>query len=185
LWRTGGSPKLRASVHTMKTSLANEPLRFLHKPKLGVMAGVSVFFAVCAVVLWHRASTNQRGLILWHVIDLGAGSATAVYWCLVIMSIAFALTGLAGVAQALGRPQYVVLDDDAIELPPTLRRWSKRRVPYASVHAVELWSVNGLEGLRILHKGGADGIAKAMLDDAAFVEIERELRARCALADAP
>ncbi len=157
-----------------------EPRRYAYKPNLGAMLGAIALFGVAAVFFTYRALQNDRGLVINGIIHLGPHAADVFFAVLAALSVGFVAMGVLGAVRFLGTPRWVVLHDDAIELPPTVIRRAVRRVPYASVVAIELWNVSGQPSVRIVHAGGAEGVARSMVGQTAFDEIVAELRRRCA-----
>ncbi len=157
-----------------------EPLRYRYQPKLLTMLAASVLFGACAAWFIELARRNDRGVVISGLFHLETSGASVFYGLLAAASAGFVLIGLYGVARVLGPPRYVVLSDDALELPPGPFRGA-RRILLRDVRALASWTVNGQTGARIEHRGGVDHVAQSMLGQAAFDELIAELKRRCHL----
>jgi hypothetical protein len=142
------------------------------------MIGVIAMFGSAMAFFAHRAETNDRGLIINGIIELGPHGADIFYAVFAGLSGALAALGVLGLIRAFGAPMYVVLEHDAIVVPGPMFSPRARRVEFERIRALETWNVNGQVGLTIRYDGGRAGIARSMVGEAAFQEIIGELKAR-------
>jgi hypothetical protein len=143
-------------------------LEFPYKPKAHVMLLVAGFFALCGAVLAHVAQTNDRGLLLWHVIHFETEGATVFYWVLAGISGIFVLLGMLGFARSVfaTEPQVLKLTPEEIIVPPSLFRFENQQVRWRDVTRITLQEVNG-QHLLHLHHGDRKKltIARSILPD--------------------
>ena len=81
------------------------------------------------------ARTNDRGLIIDHIIELDANQATMFYWGLTAIFAIGLVLGILGLISALTERQYVELTEREITIPRLLWR-GKTSVPYATIKKV-------------------------------------------------
>ena len=158
-----------------------ETLRYPYKPRRWSILLAGLFFAGCGVFAWKDAVGNDRGLVIDGVIHLGVGAATAFYWVIVAVCVAFALVALVSVLRSFGPTREVTLRPDAVEAPRT--GWSQHSivVPYASITAVEEQQVRSHRFLILRHTHGKLTIAGSMLpakDDLDAIAAQIDLRRR-------
>lgn len=142
----------------------------------------AVFFSGCAVILGAAAMENRRGLTVAHIIPLGPDGATAFYWMLTVFSVAFVIMFVFLVYHRLTFRQRLAFGATAIIVPAS--RWSRREkeIAYRDIQALSEDTIQGRRYLNVMHTGGKDIIAAAMLPSAsAYTEVRQLLsaRARC------
>ena len=160
-----------------------EKLRDEYRPRPWTMALAALFFAGGAVVLAREARGNDRGLVLNGFIHLDAGDATRFYWLLALLSAAFVLAGLLGVARAFGPPREIVVDAAGITAPTGVLGRAEVTVPYASIARLEMTQIRSQKLMVIHHGGGRLILSRAMLpteQDFENMVIQIELRRRVA-----
>jgi hypothetical protein len=137
-----------------------------------------LFFGACLAFYVHRGSSNQRGLIIDHVIELGIDGATTFYWVLAAASAGFVLIALWALAVRALRDTYLVLDERELSIPS---RWSKRVrvIPYSEIRGIELVQINGQHLLYLATESGRVTVAGIMLEsDERLRELGQELTRR-------
>src|SRR5439155_1086594 len=94
------------------------------------------FFGGGGAFFAYVARTNDRGLLIEHVIPLDLRGATIFYWTLCFLLLCFAATSLAMVFHRARFRQRVALTPEAILVPAS--RWSheERAIPYGEILAV-------------------------------------------------
>lgn len=140
----------------------SETFRYRAKPATMFLAGG--FFTLCGIFLAYKAASNDRGLIINGLIELGPTGATVFYTVLAGFSALFVVAAAAGTIHGLLRAPVLTLADDHIVVPGTLFRPSPRRIDFAAVMSASLQSVNGQRFLTIESAQGKVSVARSMLD---------------------
>ena len=156
--------------------------RFVFAPRLVPMLACAGFFGVCSAFFLHRAATNDRGLLINGIVELGPRGATAFYGAFAMLSVGFVLVGVAGVLVRLRGKRYIELDEQALYMPA---RWAgpTQRVLYVEITSLFSEEVAGQRMLHIAHNGGKITVAAVMLEsertlDEIAEELERHTRIR-------
>jgi hypothetical protein len=130
------------------------------------------FFGLCAVVLAHRADTNDRGLIINGIIELEPDSATTFYWVLTLLAAGFVVAAGFMAVHRLTVTQRLVLGADAMTVPAS--RWSSetRSIAYRDIRQMTLERMSGQTYMTIRHTGGKFVLVASMLpSNEAFADI--------------
>src|SRR5688500_3435530 len=103
----------------------------------------ALFFGICAAVLGAKADSNDRGLIINGIIELGVEGATITYWVLTALSIGFVVMSGALMVIRVGGSQVVALTGDSLISPKS--RWSKEEVSveYRDIQQLSTSEVSG------------------------------------------
>lgn len=153
-------------------------LRYRYAPRLVPMLLAVLFFGVCLGFYVWRAKTNDRGLIINGLIELGEVGATRFFATFAALSAAFVAIGLWAISARLRRPRYLVLDEIALSIPARFAR-KPRVIPYASIRDVQHLNVQGQSMLSVVTEDGKATIAAIMLaSDAQLLEVGAALRGR-------
>jgi hypothetical protein len=153
-------------------------LRYRYVARLGKMLLALLFFAGCLAFYVWRAGTNDRGLIINGLIELGTSGATRFFAAFALASGGFVLIGLWALAAHFRAPSYLVLDETALSIPSRFGR-KPRSVPYAAIRGVRLTRVQGQSMLQITTDGRNATLAAIMLaSDAQLHEVAELLIAR-------
>jgi hypothetical protein len=116
----------------------------------------AVFFSFCTVASAHRASTNDRGLILGGRIELGPTGATVFYWVLFAFGLLAVLCSLVLGYQRLRYRRRIVLGPESIRVPAN--GWSavEKQIDYRSIRTVTVMVMPMYAGrvLTITYTGG-------------------------------
>lgn len=124
------------SEKAKRSKIALIPLRRPYK-EAGLVA---VFFGPCAAFFYHRATTNDRGLILNGLIEMGPEAADWFYAIFGIMSAGFVVMGLWG-AWRISQIKNFQIDlgrKDMTFPSAPMYRTPVVTVPYDRIDAVEL-----------------------------------------------
>jgi hypothetical protein len=104
----------------------------LRRPYL-VFGAATLFFVGPLVLFARLAATNDRGLIIDHVLPLSVGAASVLYAVLALLSLSFVGMGTAGLWRLSRRPTYrLTVNAHGITLP-------EGRVWKASLDATIRW----------------------------------------------
>lgn len=155
-------------------------LRYPYRAKIWKLLLAAVFFGACALIIAHKAQSNDKDMIINHLIELDTHDATIFLWILAALSAAFVLTGIVGIAKTIGSTTELVLAPDAITAPKSgLRSKTLVTVPYRSITNLVLQKVQSQKFLIIHHPGGKLGIVASMLPGTAdFETVCEEIAAR-------
>jgi hypothetical protein len=143
-----------------------------YEPKWTVILLSGVFFGLCAVVLGIKAATNERGLILLRIIELGPQGASWFYWILTACGVGFVAIAALLTYHRLTVRQRLVLGATALTVPAS--RWSRteRDIAYRDIFELSTNAVSGQRFLVLKHAGGKCVIAASLLpSQAAFEEV--------------
>lgn len=152
--------------------------RFAYKPKTLTMILAGGFFLLCAVALFYRAASNDRGLVLNGIITMDQAGATTFYFVLASLSAVMSVGGIVGFVQSLKGAGFVVLDDAGVGFPGNLGQ-KPVRIAYDAIKRIELGGAYRQRWLYIFHTGGRHAIMSSMLANAAQLdEIEALLAQR-------
>ncbi len=144
------------------------PLSYPYKPKPWLMGVVAVFFALCAVALFHSALTNTQGLRALGGITFGPQGASGVYGVLAVFSVLFVIAGLAGLRRGLRSGDMLTLTSTAVICPKPGLRPRLITVPLTTITQLQRGASHGQVFLHIHHTGGKLSIARQLFanDDA-------------------
>ncbi len=126
-----------------------------------------MFFGACTAFYVYRAVTDDRGLILNHLIEFSPQGARQFWWILGGLSFALVALGLIGCVNNLRGKQRIVLGREAISVPRG--RWSRENVlvPYPQIQAVTFTVTRvqrrDFRSLAIRHPGGSYTISDRTL----------------------
>ena len=134
------------------------------------------FFGACLAFFGWRVVTNDRGLLLNGVLELGVGGADVCYGLLALASAGFVAMGLIGL---LSPARTLVLDEDTLTVPSGLLHRTPRTARYADLRGA---TERGLSGNRLLVVKSLEGelvIKQVMLADrGTYEEVKAEIGAR-------
>jgi hypothetical protein len=142
---------------------------------LPVLAGLSWFMA-------HMAMTNDRGMLLFHVIELDVPGATRVLWGICAILGLGAVGGLIAIITQLnaGDATYLRIADDGFTIPVGFFEKRMEFVRYADVTKLTMMSVQGQNYLVIRHMGGKISLQQqAMADEESFLVAAGTIMANC------
>lgn len=135
-----------------------------------------VFFGACLGLFVWLAATNEVGLILNGVIELGPTGATIFYVVLGVLSGGFVVAGLLG----LVAPEHTLLigaDQATIPCGPMLRKQTVVR--FAEVSRVTVSEAQGTRLFTLHHPGGKTSVSNRFLKGrGTFKEVTRLLEER-------
>jgi hypothetical protein len=147
-----------------------------YKPKVGTMAAAVLLFGACAAVLAIKASTNDRGLILDSIIELGVENATAFYWVLAVLSLAFAATGLLFFVGSAGGTAHLSITPTEVRIPHGFFRLKRsvNVIPFAEVKEISETTVHGQQFLNLHTPKRKHSLARSMMpSDHAYEEAKK------------
>jgi hypothetical protein len=152
-------------------------LRYAYRPKTWVMVLSGLFVAICAVVLARVAQSNDRGVIINHLITLDTGQATIFYWVLSAVSVAFVVAAISGVIRSLRAPREVMVDARGVTVPV---RGGPATIAFADITDLRIQRVQSQKFLIIHHCGGKATITRSLMpSNADFDTLVEAITARC------
>lgn len=139
----------------------------------------ALFFAVCAIVLFWFALTNDRGLVINGLIHMGPNSARVFLGVLCAASVGSVVAAFAAILAYQGKTHEVVVDDTSLSTPgPIWRLSATRTVQFADVTMVREQHINGQHFITLVTPARKVWVGKSMLADGAFDEIVALVRDR-------
>jgi hypothetical protein len=157
----------------------SDTLEFDYVPRWTSIVWAATLFGLSTVVLGYKAASNDRGLIINRVIELGPESATVFYWVLTILSGGFVAIAVFLTYRRVVCGQRLVLARTTLTIPAS--QWSRKEkeIAYAHIHGLSETTVNGQRFLNLEHAGGTDTITASMLPTmAAYEEVGKLLAAK-------
>jgi hypothetical protein len=144
---------------------------YRYRPKPWAMILAGLFFAVCAYFLAQNANSNERSMIINHLIELTKNEATIFLWVLTFVSILFVVGAGYGVVTAFFNEKYISTDSNSICIPKSFKN-AVTRIPFTSIHQLTIQEVSSQVFLHIEHENGKASIIKSHLpSNADFEEI--------------
>jgi hypothetical protein len=143
-----------------------------YKPKWTHIVFCALFFGLGAVVLGVKAASNDRGLIINGMIELGPDGATMFYWILCMCGVGFVAISAFLAYHRLTLHQRLTLGPAAVIFPES--RWSadEKVIAYRDISALSTDRIHGQQFLYITHLRGTYTIMASMLPSkAAFDEV--------------
>jgi hypothetical protein len=149
-----------------------------YRTKWTVIVSCAALFGLCAAVLGSVAASNDRGLVINGIIELGHEGATVFYWALAGLSGGFVVLAAFLAYHRITFRQRLVLDRSALTIPAS--RWSRqeKQIAFSRIHRLSETTVNGQRFLNVEHTGGKDTITASMLPSADAYEAVCELLAK-------
>lgn len=126
-----------------------------------IIAGLAVFMA-------HLGMTNDRGLILFHAIELDIENAKIFYWCMAAILGLSAGACLVAVITQLNAGDATVLRiaDDGFTIPVGFFEKRMEFVRYTDITKLTMMSVQGQNYLIIKHMGGKISLQQQSMENA-------------------
>jgi len=114
---------------------------------LGLFGGGGLMFG-------SKAMTNDRGLIINHLIELGPTAASVFYAVLAVVSLLFVGAALVALVRQFGEPQWLVLDQHAVSGPQSVIINRQVRIPYVDLVGIKVTSVRNSSGVELRGRHG-------------------------------
>jgi hypothetical protein len=124
-----------------------------------------LLFGAGAFFLGMKASSNDRGVVLQHLIQLGPEGATIFYWCFAAACAVFALAAFMLILFGLFSNQVLSISETELSAPKSLLSPANTIVPLSSILRLELKSVRNQHFLSVYHEDGKLTIASGNLPD--------------------
>lgn len=154
-------------------------LSYPYKANPMKMAISGLFFAACAAILFRNAVTNDRGLIINGLFELGPQGADVFYGVLAALSVGFVLVAAIATVQGLIKNPVLELTDEYIIIPSGFIRKRTRVVRFTNITRIGMQEVQKQRFLILWHHDGKSSIVRSMLaSDTAFDEVTSFIRER-------
>jgi hypothetical protein len=157
-------------------------LRYRQRVRLTRMLAVVLFFGAGTIVIGHIALTNDRGLLIDHLIPLDTSQATVFYYVLTLFSAGFVAVGLGGVLHWLKGDEWLLLDEQGINgTVGSILKSKQCRVAYASVRTTQTTSYRSTHIFKIMARNGRSHtiISNFFESDQQFNDFLMNLADRC------
>jgi len=127
----------------------------LRKPYTQLVLGV-LFFGACAAFMFHRSSTNDRGLILNGVIHFDPGGADVFYAVMGLLSSGFVAMAVLGIlSYARLEPFQLVIGAKSLSMPANKPMGIQvREVPMSEVMAIGVHPPQAPKSVFLQLRGG-------------------------------
>ena len=148
-----------------------------YKTKWTAIVLCAAFSGLCTVVHGSKALSNDRGLIINHIIELGTDGATTFYWFLTSGSAGFVVATAFLAYHRVAFRQRITFGPAGVTIPAS--RWSrdKKEIAYRNIQALSPATLGGQYFLYVMHSGGKYVITASMLTSKAVFEEVRDLLA--------
>lgn len=140
-----------------------------------VIAGLALFMA-------HLGMTNDRGLILFHSIELDVENAKIFYWCMsAILGLSAGACLVAVITQLnAGDATVLRITDDGFTIPVGFFEKRMEFVRYSDVTKLTMMSVQGQNYMVIRHMGGKISLQQqSMENEQSFLVASGTIMANC------
>lgn len=117
-------------------------ITFVYKPKWKSLALAIVFFTVCAIALFHKASNNDRGLIIEEIITLSVSSATIFYYVLSAFAVLGVVFGVIGIVTSR-KIKYLIFTETEIRIPPVGIQKKESIIPIKEIISLNETNISG------------------------------------------
>lgn len=154
-------------------------LNYAYKAKPIKMALAGLFFGACGALFIYKMVTNEVGLIINGIIELGPQGAMVFYGVLAALSLAFVVAaGMAAVHGVITKP-VLILTEEHITVPTGLLRPRPKTLRFADVTGITLQEIQGQRFLTIQASTGKVSVTRSLLEsESAFEEITVFVRDR-------
>lgn len=154
--------------------------QFPYRAKPGTMLLAGAFFGACAAFGFYKAATNEQGMIINGLIELGPRGASVFWLVLAIVSALFVLTAVVAVIHGLVTKSVLVLGEDYLVVPAgNLLKRRAVRIDFRDLRDATLQDVAGQQFLALRTTDTKVTITRSLLSpDTAFDRLHDVIRAR-------
>ena len=158
---------------------------YSYRPRILTMLWAGGFFALACAFFIHRASTNDRGLVIRGMIEFGVEGATRFFAALTVVSALFVIIAVGLTVLGLIRGPRLVLEDDHMIIPSGLWVARTRVVRFADIRRLSETKVSGQDLLTLTTTSGAVTLIKGHFAcNADYAEVLAILRQKTAAVSA-
>ena len=149
--------------------------QYNYNPRRSRIAITVIVFGLGTVLASLEAATNQRGMIIEGIIQLGKDAATKLLWGCATFSFILFLLGITLWIRRLVLPRILIVDSKGLFLPHGVLQRHQSRIDFSEV----LWIVERRERDRTLLKLGTRlktySIAECLLESRSHYDELKEL----------
>ncbi|MCC7036740.1 MAG: hypothetical protein IT560_05465 [Alphaproteobacteria bacterium] len=144
-----------------------DTLEYPYKVNVKKMGLLIPFIAGLAVFMAHLGMTNDRGLILFHVIHLDVENARIFYWAMsVILGLSAGACLVAVITQLnAGDATVLRIADDGFTIPVGFFEKRMEFVRYSDITKLTMMSVQGQNYMVIRHMGGKISLQQQSMEN--------------------
>lgn len=147
-----------------------EQIKFSYKkPTLKIILCV-LFFGAITVFIINDATTNTKGLIINHTIELSPNSATIFSWALAIASGLFTLGGIYAMFAGINSKE-IILTNNEISVPKAPISKKIVTIKYSDITGLNIKTVQKIRFLNITYRDGKLAIPSNCLAKGDFDKI--------------
>lgn len=122
-----------------------------------------IFFGSGAALFGYKTATNDRGLIINGVIELGPTGATIFYAVLGVLSALFVLCAVFAQIQGALRKPMLILADDHLVVPSGFFQRRLKRVEFKHITSAVLQKISGQQFLVLRTLQGKVSVTRSLL----------------------
>jgi hypothetical protein len=153
---------------------------YSYKPQIRTLAAAGVLFGICAAAMAAAAATNERGLLIDDIIELGVDGASAFYWVLSVLSLGFATTALWLIIGSTGGVAHLQITPQDVRIPRGFFRLKRSMtiVPFLEVNEISETTTHGQRFLNLHTVKRNYAVAGSMMpSDDAYEEVKKLISA--------
>jgi hypothetical protein len=147
-----------------------EPIEFRYRPGVFKMLIVLLPLAALSHGMGQLALTNDRGLVLNHILHFSPNGATILYWLITALFAALMVFPLMGIFSSLSDRGFLRLTETELHVPQGL--WlTNHKIPYGSIYRVALLRTDRYSCLQIMYENKQADINPSWLPTGAFDQV--------------
>ena len=154
-------------------------VRIPYKPNKILFLLVIVFFGACTAVIGNIAITNDRGLVLFRILEFSVQEASIFFWVITVIALAFVLVGVAALIKSFTSKREIIISDTFITSPKSGFSKLDITVKFSDVTNVTMQTVEKTKILNIDYIDGRLSIPNSMLPNKqAFEELVSHIQVK-------
>ena len=139
------------------------PKSYSYKQSITVMLGCIIFFGLCGIVVAHKASENEQGLILNEIIKFSERRADIFYWSLVVCSMSFVAIGIYSIFDSLRATLALEVSETEVKIPKGFGKKSHVTILIEEITNISETRVSGQCFLNLSAHNQKVAISKSMM----------------------
>lgn len=134
----------------------SDRLEFVYQPKRIALFFITLILGMATLWMAHVAYTNDRGLVLNHIIPFSVNGATVFYWVIAALCLGFTLWLFAAFLSAVifGKRVFLQLGETELHATNSMIRTELRTTPYSEITGLGIQELKGKQSLIIRHLSG-------------------------------
>lgn len=138
-------------------------IRYPYKPKLFLVIGCMLFFGVGSYFFGQIAIENDRGLILYRIIELSSTGATIFLWVMTAILALLSVLGVVFLFKGIRSKNELILTDQYIQAPKSAISNKIVTVQFKNIKEITEQKVKKDLLLHIVHDGGKLTVVSCVL----------------------